>query len=1281
MVNKDKPEDDVAVSDSDAESEDEEEDEEDDSLMIPVRDRNGNETDQMINFPLNNLPAVHKVLKCLKSELAALHRWLSFAVEFYRQGRVEEFTQILEEGCSADVEKYYEHDKEGRLNLLNAYAAYKISLAQTSAGGSAATHLTEVVELFNRADRIDDTKGITWVNKGVLSLVQGEDDNALHHFENALELDPGNLLAKLGRGAMLFKNRKFKEARDQYKRAIREHPGCSASVRVNLGLCFYELGYESRAVECFTRALEIDEDDANALVALSVIELGRAQQQNFDLKMSQRAMQRLRRAYELQPTNAMVLIHLANHFFCRRENQDRDYSRIESLARKAYKNTTLEQIRAESAYIIGRNFHEQGELSEAREFYDRSLKHWPGFTLAQFAKAQMHLVRSEKTLATTSRNAEKEAKRKETIEQTRLKALRILEKILNDPMYKNDRDTSMFAAWVHLRMNRREPAMNLLKQVTSNYPGDTEAWLEQARVIQKETTMTKKQKRDSLRAYNKAASGMRPIPPFLFNNVGELKFSLNDVRGALQAFRGGLEQQKEKLDKFDEVTLKYNLARVLEEMGEFDEAEGIYKGLNSDLGQYSEPLLRLGAMEERHGRLKEAEEFYTKATTTETNPSDAWILLGRLEQKRKNGKKAREHFTKLSKGDKNVIDPYARLSIANIMFDKARQNKPASNEFKEGMSYAKGWYRRVLERNHGNVYAANGLANVLAIQDFRKDAKQIYERLREPDDAANPSVWINLAHLAIEDGRYDTAVSLYQQCIKRFNMQTDADLLLFLANAYIYMGKFNESKAALLRAIRIDPSNIQLRFNLSILLLQQGVDICDKAEERNLKSMLKAVEGFKLSKEMFEWLIATKTTSGESVATGGASSGNVTTKFLQEPSSPRGSPPEANKKYFELWQKSKDVPEAREAAVDSISNATEERTSSSRSLFERAPRSSVTQHIKLSKQRLDAVVSVIAGSKKLVQFEQNREMKTKQQLESMASRNMDIERDLEQKRIADAERIQREKDENERRAREQIEKSQNLAKEFVNARVLQEQQKKEKKVKAKKKGAKGKKKDDFVNDEIEEEQSSVGSLGTSDESSVDGDGGDRDFNVEDERKKRKRNEGGSKKKKKSSKKKKRLSKKQSDSSEENEGKVIASDEEMELFGDDDDEDDKKEDVKEGEDEAPTAKSASRVVASDDDEEGEVAPTTSKKSKVIASDDEEDEEEAEPTSSKKSKVIASDDEEEGEVAPASSKKSKIVASDDDEEETEAAPTASKKSKVLQSDDEEDEPATKKAKIDE
>lgn len=65
-------------------------------------------------------------------------------------------------------------------------------------------------------------------------------------------------------------------------------------------------------------------------------------------------MQRIMLAYKNDKKNAMVLNHLANHFFFRKQPQS-----TTKLAAHAYKHCTTDEMRAESRYQLARVLHEQ----------------------------------------------------------------------------------------------------------------------------------------------------------------------------------------------------------------------------------------------------------------------------------------------------------------------------------------------------------------------------------------------------------------------------------------------------------------------------------------------------------------------------------------------------------------------------------------------------------------------------------------------------------------------------------------------------------------------------------------------------------------------------------------------------------------------------------------------------------------------------------------------------------------------------------------------------------
>ncbi len=87
--------------------------------------------------------------------------WLRFAVEYYHQGRLEQFHDVLREiisSLNSETEIYYAHDPEGfrtgRLRILNALASDAVNRSVATVDQTEKqTSLTKALEYFESADR------------------------------------------------------------------------------------------------------------------------------------------------------------------------------------------------------------------------------------------------------------------------------------------------------------------------------------------------------------------------------------------------------------------------------------------------------------------------------------------------------------------------------------------------------------------------------------------------------------------------------------------------------------------------------------------------------------------------------------------------------------------------------------------------------------------------------------------------------------------------------------------------------------------------------------------------------------------------------------------------------------------------------------------------------------------------------------------------------------------------------------------------------------------------
>ena len=169
----------------------------------------------------------------------------------------------------------------------------------------------------------------------------------MHNFEL-------NIFA-LGKACISFNKKDYKSALTFYKKALRINPNCPANVRLGIGHCFYKMGKMEKAKMAFERALQLDPQCVGALVGLAVLELN----QKTSSESIRRGVQMLSRAYTIDATHPMVLNHLANHFFFKK-----DYQKVQNLALHAFHNTENEAMRAESCYQLARGYHIQGDFDQ-----------------------------------------------------------------------------------------------------------------------------------------------------------------------------------------------------------------------------------------------------------------------------------------------------------------------------------------------------------------------------------------------------------------------------------------------------------------------------------------------------------------------------------------------------------------------------------------------------------------------------------------------------------------------------------------------------------------------------------------------------------------------------------------------------------------------------------------------------------------------------------------------------------------------------------------------------
>ncbi|XP_077786544.1 RNA polymerase-associated protein CTR9 homolog [Podarcis muralis] len=714
------------------------------------------------------------------------------------------------------------------MTCLDTLAAYYVQQARKEKNKDNKKELiTQATLLYTMADKIIMYDQNHLLGRACFCLLEGDKmDQADAQFHFVLNQSPNNIPALLGKACISFNKKDYRGALAYYKKALRTNPGCPAEVRLGMGHCFVKLNKLEKARLAFSRALELNSKCVGALVGLAVLELN-----NKEADSIKNGVQLLSRAYTIDPSNPMVLNHLANHFFFKK-----DYGKVQHLALHAFHNTEVEAMQAESCYQLARSFHVQEDYDQAFQYYYQATQFASSsFVLPFFGLGQMYIYRGDKENAS-----------------------QCFEKVLK--AYPNNYETmkilgSLYAASED--QDKRDTAKGHLKKVTEQYPDDVEAWIELAQILEQTDIQ------GALSAYGTATRILQEkvqadVPPEILNNVGALHFRLGNLGEAKKYFLASLDRAKAEAEHDEHyynaisVTTSYNLARLYEAMCEFHEAEKLYKNILREHPNYVDCYLRLGAMARDKGNFYEASDWFKEALQINQDHPDAWSLIGNLHLAKQEWGPGQKKFERILKQPSTQNDTYSMLALGNVWLQTLHQPTRDREKEKRHQDRALAIYKQVLRNDSKNLYAANGIGAVLAHKGYFREARDVFAQVREAT-ADISDVWLNLAHIYVEQKQYISAVQMYENCLRKFYKHQNTEVLLYLARALFKCGKLQECKQTLLKARHVAPSDTVLMFNVALVLQRLATSVL-KDEKSNLKEVLNAVKELELAHRYFSYL-------------------------------------------------------------------------------------------------------------------------------------------------------------------------------------------------------------------------------------------------------------------------------------------------------------------------------------------------------------------------------------------------------------------------------------------
>ncbi|XP_036312946.2 RNA polymerase-associated protein CTR9 homolog [Pipistrellus kuhlii] len=792
------------------------------SRESPLRD-----TDEVIELDFPHLLQGDEVISILKQERTQLHLWIALALQYYKQGKTGEFVKLLEAARIDGTLDYRDHEKD-QMTCLDTLAAYYVQQARKEKNKDNKKDLiAQAILLYTMADKIIMYDQNHLLGRACCCLLEGDKmDQANAQFHLVLSESPHNIPALLGKACISFNREDYRGALAYYKKALLTNPGCPAEVRLGMGHCLVKLNQLEKARLAFSRALQLNPKCVGALVGLAVLELNKKEADSI-----RNGVQLLSRAYAIDPSNPMVLNHLANHFFFKR-----DYSKVQHLALHAFQYTEVEAMQAESCYQLARSFHAQEDYDQAFGYYCQATQFASSsFVLPFFGLGQMYIYRGDKE-----------------------NACHCFEKVWK--AYPNNYETlkilgSLYAASED--EEKRDMAKSHLKKVTEQCPDDVEAWIDLAQILQ-QTDM-----QGALSAYGTAIQILQEkvqahVPAEILNNVGALHLRLGNLEEARKCLLASLGRAKAEADHDEHyynaisVTTSYNLARLYEAMCEFQEAEKLYKNILRDHPNYVDCYLRLGAMARDKGNFYEASNWFKETLQINQHHPDAWSLIGNLHLAKQEWGPGQKKFERVLTQPSTQRDTYSMLALGNVWLQTLHQPARDREKEKRHQDGALAVYKQVLRNDPKNLYAANGIGAVLAHKGYFREAHDIFAHVREAT-ADISDVWLNLAHIYVEQKQYSSAVQMYKNCLRKFYKHHNTDVMLYLARALFKCGKLQECKQTLLKAMHVAPSDTVLMFNVALILQRLAASVLTD-EKRNLKEVLEAVKELKLAHRNLSYL-------------------------------------------------------------------------------------------------------------------------------------------------------------------------------------------------------------------------------------------------------------------------------------------------------------------------------------------------------------------------------------------------------------------------------------------
>lgn len=476
----------------------------------------------------------------------------------------------------------YKHDLVRTHNIL---AALFVRRAHCDPGNRRAEWQEKVATLLQTVDslQITSTEILQLQCRGfALMLINLQQPDAENCFVAVLRQDANDVIALLGRGCLAYNRQEYRLALGYFKNILLYFPQGPLDVRVGIAHCFLQLKDLDKARRAFELALDKNGRCLNALIGMAQLKLNEC-----TLQANEEAMNLLSAAYELNQRHPLVLSWLAGHLYYTRQ-----YDTLQVLAGNSYVATDNEQLKAENCFQIARSFHAQQNFQKAFAFYGKAVAHSPSeYPPPHLGLAQMYVRRGQLDKAENS--------------------LRALLKLL-----PSQTEALCMLATLYAQSDvesKLDMAINLFKKALNEQDFDT--WLGLAAAYERKQLW--QEALDSYdhatRIYQALHNTTNDVPLIWMNNMAALQMHAGRPKEALKTLDKALSMIPDATQEHYEsnlLTLRFNRARVLEELLLVEQADNSYHQLIVEYPNYYDCYFRLGSMAYKRNQLQVAKDKF-----------------------------------------------------------------------------------------------------------------------------------------------------------------------------------------------------------------------------------------------------------------------------------------------------------------------------------------------------------------------------------------------------------------------------------------------------------------------------------------------------------------------------------------------------------------------------------------------------------------------------------------------------------------------------------------------